>query len=95
MTRQSTDAMTGVVRPPSPLVVQHGRVSALPLEATVPLGPGAQPAAVRRRLRRGDRLLMFTDGQPGARHPSGSFGDVPTASLRRSAAPSTWRWTRS
>jgi serine phosphatase RsbU (regulator of sigma subunit) len=63
---------------PAPLWIREGRViDRLVAETTLPVGfGGAQPRVSERRLRRGDRLLFFTDGVIEERlHGSEQFGE--------------------
>jgi serine phosphatase RsbU (regulator of sigma subunit) len=63
--------------PPPLLVTPAGRVEAVVAPAGLPLGWGATYAAVDVPWRRGDRLLLMTDGLVEARNSSGEFLPLP------------------
>jgi serine phosphatase RsbU (regulator of sigma subunit)/anti-sigma regulatory factor (Ser/Thr protein kinase) len=67
---------------PPALVASAGRVEEIPTPASLPLGLGAAPHAVRGRLQVGDRLLLYTDGIIEARDADQQFVD-----LRRVVGP--------
>lgn len=61
---------------PAPvLLAADGRVETIVVDHSPPLGLGVEPVATCGRLRRGDRLLLFTDGLIEARSPDGGFVD--------------------
>ena len=61
---------------PPALLASEGVLSVLPGTPTVPLGLGADPTVAVGRLRRGDRLLLMTDGIIEARDPDREFVDL-------------------
>ncbi|NYG54631.1 PP2C family protein-serine/threonine phosphatase [Nocardioides perillae] len=61
--------------PPPYRLRPDGRVEALAVEPSRPLGLGAEPVVAEGRLCAGERLLLFTDGMLEARTPDGDFVD--------------------
>ncbi|GAA1915886.1 GAF domain-containing SpoIIE family protein phosphatase [Nocardioides marmoribigeumensis] len=61
---------------PAPVLLPFdGEPCPLVLDAAPPFGLGCEPVATTGTLRRGDRLLLFTDGLIEARSPTGDFID--------------------
>jgi serine phosphatase RsbU (regulator of sigma subunit)/anti-sigma regulatory factor (Ser/Thr protein kinase) len=61
---------------PTALLAIQGRVEELATPPSLPLGLGASPSPVRRRLAVGDRVLLYTDGIVEARDAQQQFVDL-------------------
>jgi serine phosphatase RsbU (regulator of sigma subunit) len=85
----SSDGLASVVccgHPPA-LLFTGGERRYLGDADSLPLGLGADPAAVTRQLKRGDRLLLYTDGILEARDPQGRFIELEKVAVELAHGP--------